>query len=169
MPISPHIRAIRSKIGNDLIMLPSVAIMLFDSKGRLLLAKDAASGLWMTIGGAIEPDETPADAAVRECWEETGLLVEPTSLLGIFGGPEFRVTYLNGDVTSYVVSAFVARKIGGDASPDGLEASALCFASRDEAATLPMGPLTRDMVTRAFEDKGEPYFARPSWRPHGRA
>jgi 8-oxo-dGTP pyrophosphatase MutT (NUDIX family) len=26
----------------------------------------------MTVDGAIDPDERPADAAVRECWEETG-------------------------------------------------------------------------------------------------
>ena len=94
MPASPHVRAIRSKIGNDLLVLPSVAIMLFDRRKRLLLAQDVASGFWMTVGGAIEPDETPADAAVRECWEETGLLVEPTGLLGVFGGPGFRVVLI---------------------------------------------------------------------------
>jgi 8-oxo-dGTP pyrophosphatase MutT (NUDIX family) len=84
-----------------------VAIMLFDAEGRLLLAKDTDTGLWMTIGGAIERDEKPADAAVRECREETGLLVQLTDLLGIFGGPEFRIRYPNGDVTSHVVTAFL--------------------------------------------------------------
>ena len=168
MPASPHVRAIRSKIGNDLLVLPSVAIMLFDRRKRLLLAQDVASGFWMTVGGAIEPDETPADAAVRECWEETGLLVEPTGLLGVFGGPGFRVTYPNGDVTIYVVSVFLARRIGGRASPDGLEASALRFVSREEAAILPMASLTRDMVAHTFAYEGEPYFARPKWRPRVR-
>lgn len=62
MPISPHVRALRAKVGHDLILLPSVTVMLFEQE-RLLLAQNADNGLWMTIGGAAEPDETPADAA----------------------------------------------------------------------------------------------------------
>ncbi|MGZ4748797.1 MAG: NUDIX hydrolase [Oryzihumus sp.] len=30
-------------------------------------------GLWDIPGGTVEPGETPAEAAVRECWEEAGL------------------------------------------------------------------------------------------------
>jgi 8-oxo-dGTP pyrophosphatase MutT (NUDIX family) len=167
MPKSPYVRAIRRKIGSDLLMLQGVTVMLFDDQGRLLLARDAESGFWMTIGGAVEPNETPSDAAVRECWEETGLLIEPISLVGIFGGPDFRVTYPNGDIVSYVVTIFEVRQIGGEASPDGLEASALCFASRSEAATLPMRAWTKEMIARAFEHKenGAPYFAKARWLP----
>ncbi len=167
MPPSPYVRAVRAKIGNHLLMLQSVTVMLFDNQGRLLLARDAGSELWMTVRGAIDPDERPADAAVRECWEETSLLVELTRVLGVFGGPEFRINYPNGDAVSYVVTVFEARWIDGDASPDGLEASALRFLSREEAASLPMAPWTKEMVTRVFEHKGMPYFARPTWQPPG--
>jgi hypothetical protein len=48
-----------------------------------------------------------------------------------------------------------------------LEASALRFLSREEAASLPMAPWTKEMVTRVFEHKGMPYFARPTWQPPG--
>jgi 8-oxo-dGTP pyrophosphatase MutT (NUDIX family) len=167
MPPSPYVRTVRGKIGHDLLMLQSVTVILFDDQGRLLLAQDAGSELWMTVGGAIDPDERPADAAVRECWEETGLLVEPTRVLGVFGGPEFRLNYSNGDAVSYVVTVFEARWIDGDASPDGLEASAVRFVSREEAASLPMAPWTREMVTRVFEHNGTPYFARATWQPPG--
>ena len=34
----------------------------------------------------IEPGETPANAAVRETWEETGLIVALTRIVGVFGG-----------------------------------------------------------------------------------
>jgi 8-oxo-dGTP pyrophosphatase MutT (NUDIX family) len=167
MPPSPYVRTVRAKIGHDLLMLQSVTVILFDNQGRLLLAQDAGSELWMTVGGAIDPDERPADAVVRECWEETGLLVEPTRVLGVFGGPEFRFHYSNGDAVSYVVTVFEARRIGGDASPDGLEVSALRFVSPEEAASLPMAPWTREMVTRVFEQNGTPYFARSTWQPPG--
>jgi 8-oxo-dGTP pyrophosphatase MutT (NUDIX family) len=147
-------------------MLQSVAVMIFDDLKRLLLAQDAASGIWMTIGGAIDPDEAPANAAVRECWEETGLLVQPVGILGVFGGPEFRVVYQNGDVVSYVVTAFVCRRVSGTPYPDGSETAALRFASRDEAATLPMASLSTLMVERAFEYEGASYFAKPNWQPN---
>jgi 8-oxo-dGTP pyrophosphatase MutT (NUDIX family) len=149
-------------------MLPSVAVMVFDDEERLLLAQNATSGLWMTVGGAIDPDESPADAAVRECWEETGLFIEPTRLVGVFAGSEFRITYPNGDMVSYVITVLQARRIGGHARPDGVEASSLRWVSRAETGTLPMALLTREMVTRCFEQKGTPFFAQPTWRPRER-
>lgn len=51
---------------------------------------------WTLPGGGIEAGETPADAAVREVWEETGLRVRVARLLweGTYGhsgriSPEF--------------------------------------------------------------------------------
>jgi 8-oxo-dGTP pyrophosphatase MutT (NUDIX family) len=165
MPMSPYVRSLRAKVGNDLLHLPSVTVMLFDDDGRLLLAQDGSSGLWMTIGGAIEPDETPADAAVRECWEETGLLVAPVKLIGVCGGPWFSITYANGDAVRYTAMVFEARLLGGNARPDGTEAVALRFVSREDAAGLPMAPWTRAMVARAFDRCAEPYFDPPTWTP----
>ena|SRR5665213_3818304 len=166
MAMSPYVRAMRRKIGHDVLMLQAVTVMLFDDD-RLLLAQDGGSGLWMTVGGAIEPDETPADAAVRECWEETGLVIEPTRLLGVFGGPEFRIGYPNGDAASYTATVFEARRIGGEARPDGSEAVALRFVSQDEAADLPMAVWTKSMVAQAFKREAAPYFAAATWRPPG--
>lgn len=49
---------------------------LIDSKHRTLLLWHKRLQRWMPPGGHIDPDETPEDAAVRECKEETGLDVE---------------------------------------------------------------------------------------------
>jgi len=48
------------------VLLPSVAVLPWDEHGRVLLVREAETGLWQTIGGAVEPDESPAQAAVRE-------------------------------------------------------------------------------------------------------
>jgi 8-oxo-dGTP pyrophosphatase MutT (NUDIX family) len=164
MPSSPYVLALRDKIGHELLMLQSVSVMLFDEE-RLMLAQHRDTGLWVTVGGAIEPDETPANAVVRECWEETGLLVEPIQLLGVFGGPEFRIHYPNNDVASYTVAVFEARCVEGKARPDGVEVTALRFVSRDEAAALQMSAGTRTLVTRAFERRSKPFFAPATWQP----
>src|ERR1700683_2770175 len=164
MPSSPYVLALRNNIGHELLMLQSVSVMLFD-EGRLMLARHRDTGLWVTIGGAIEPDEAPADAVVRECWKETGMLVEPIQLLGVFGGPEFRIHYPNNDVTSYTVTVFEVRRIDGEPRPDGVEVVALRFVSRDEAAVLAMSAGTRAMVARAFERRSKPFFAPATWQP----
>jgi 8-oxo-dGTP pyrophosphatase MutT (NUDIX family) len=165
MSRSPYVSTVRAKIGNELLMLQAVTILVFDEQERLLMVQSADSGLWMTVGGAIEPDEAPADAAVRECWEETGLLVEPTRILGVHGGPMYRMTYSNGDVVSYVTIVFEARRIDGEARPDGSETSAVRYVSRDDASALPMEVWTKELLAYAFDRKAAPYFARATWRP----
>lgn len=97
MPVAPHIARLREKVGHDLLLLPSVAVLPTDDEGRVLLVRQTDFEVYATIGGAIDEDEDPADAARREAKEETGLDVELTGLLGVIGGPQFRVIYPNGD------------------------------------------------------------------------
>ena len=65
MSMSDYVRGLRTQIGSSLLHMPSVATALFDTEGRLLMAQQAGSSFWMTVGGAIEPDESPSDAAPR--------------------------------------------------------------------------------------------------------
>jgi ADP-ribose pyrophosphatase YjhB (NUDIX family) len=123
--ISPFIRRLRDLIGNELLVLPSVAVLPRDDRGRLLLVRLIDSGLWATIGGAIEPDESPQEAALREAAEEAGVELKLGPLLAVLGGPEYRQTYPNGDQASYVVTVFDATVIGGTPTADGDETSAV--------------------------------------------
>src|SRR5688572_16807716 len=69
MSISPHVKALRAKVGSMRLHLPSVAALVFDDAGALLLVRIADGGVWTTPGGVVELDETPADAVVRETLE----------------------------------------------------------------------------------------------------
>lgn len=66
----------REKIGRELLLVPSVAVLRRDEHDRILLVRLADTGRWATIGGAVEVDEDPRDAAVREAKEEAGIVVE---------------------------------------------------------------------------------------------
>ena len=73
-------------------------------------------GSWAQPGGFLEVDETVAEAAVRETFEETGLVVEPGGISGLYSRLEAAV----------VVVAFEARILGGAyrTNPEALEIEA---------------------------------------------
>jgi len=73
-------------------------------------------GTWAQPGGFLEVDETVTQAAIRETYEEIGLLVEPGLIVGLYSRLEAAV----------VVLAFEARIVGGSfrTSPEALEVAA---------------------------------------------
>ncbi|MFA5884675.1 MAG: NUDIX domain-containing protein [Acidimicrobiia bacterium] len=121
MPISPYVVDLRARIGRRLLLLPSVTVLPHDDDGRVLLVRSVGSGMWDTIGGMVEPDEHPADAAVREASEEAGVDVDLVGIVAVLGGPQFRLTYPNGDEAAYVVTVFDAVVVGGEPRHDDVE------------------------------------------------
>jgi 8-oxo-dGTP pyrophosphatase MutT (NUDIX family) len=144
--ISPYIRNLRATIGHTLLLLPSVAVLPRRPDGRLLLVQNIETALWQTIGGAIEPDESPRAAATREAFEEAGVTVELPRLLDVLGGPEFRIKYPNGDMTAYVSAVFEAVVTSGTPRADGDETSAAAWFAPEEIERLPMETLTRALL-----------------------
>lgn len=64
---------------------PAIAAAIIVANGRVLLARRrVAEGelSWQFPAGAVEPGESPQEAAVREAYEETGLNVEAVRRLG---------------------------------------------------------------------------------------
>jgi len=57
---------------------------IFDDDGHILLMQRTDDRRWCLPCGWLEPNESPQAAVVRECWEETGLRVEPVELVGVF-------------------------------------------------------------------------------------
>jgi 8-oxo-dGTP pyrophosphatase MutT (NUDIX family) len=140
--ISPYLRRLRERVGHDLLLLPSVAVLARDEHDRLLLVREAETGMWQTIGGAVEPDESPAEAAIREAAEEAGVVVELTGIRGVIGGPLFRMTYPNGDLVSYVPTIFDARVVGGEPHADGDETIDVAWYRTDQFADVALSEFT---------------------------
>lgn len=167
MPISPYVRRLRSRVGSERLLLPSVSVHVFDPEGRLLLVRQREGGVWSTPGGLIEPDENPADAAVREAWEETGLLVRPERVLGVYGGPECVVRYPNGDEVQYVIVAFGCAITGGALRPDRDETLEARYWSQAEAADLPLSAWLRALLSTVYAGPVGAGFTAPRWAPPG--
>ena len=67
-------------------MQPKFSLALItDTKGRILLGKRIDNSKFTLPGGHIEPNETPAEAVVREVKEETGLDIDDFTPIEIDG------------------------------------------------------------------------------------
>lgn len=118
MPISRYMAELRKLIGSRTVLTPGVTAIIRNEEGLVLLQHRREDRRWGLPGGALEPGEAPAQALVREVWEETGLHVRPVRLLGVFGGNEhFRITYGNADVVEYTIATFECRVVGGRLEP----------------------------------------------------
>jgi len=168
MAMSPYVRALRSHVGHARLLMPSVAGIVRDADSRILLVQVRDDGTWTTPGGSMDPDETPADAVVREVWEETGLVVEPTGVVAVYGGRNFVVRYPNGDETQYVSILFACSVRSGtlqSSGDDGDEIQAAQFWSRDDAEKLRLSAWLRDLLPHLYDADREAWFQPPTWRP----
>lgn len=165
MPIPDFIKSLRSKIGTELLQVPTAMVFAYDDSGRLLLIQDKDSGRWSAPSGIIDPHELPSDAAVREAWEEAGVFVALTHLLGVFAGEHFSKTYDNGDQLAAVTTLFAARVIRGTPRPDHEETSDARFFAPSEIDTLSCS--THFLVIRkaVTQSQSKPYFKPATWQP----
>lgn len=165
--MSPYVRALRDKIGTALLEVPSVSVLVFDDADRVLLVRHVGGDHWTTPGGMVEPYETPATAAVREVWEETGLFVELTRIIGVFGGPACGGTYANGDQIAWVSTLFQAQRLSGQLAPDGEETEEVRYFSRVETHSVNCRPYVGSFLHAAYQHEQAAYFTPADWSPPG--
>ena len=61
---------------------------IFDSSGRILLVRHGyGSRQWSTLGGRIEPGESPVTALLREVTEEIACEMRISHLIGVYAKP----------------------------------------------------------------------------------
>ena len=85
-----------------------VSILTVTDSGEILLTRRAPqksyAGCWEITGGCAQAGETPVQAAIRELWEETGLLTSPEELedrgMRCERGVIFRYFLLRRDLTA---------------------------------------------------------------------
>ncbi len=103
---------------------------------------------WSIPGGVLEVGELVREAAVREAREETGLIVEPGELLGVYDrvlrNLEQRVQY------HYVLIDFLCRRVAGDlvAASDAAEVR---WFTRGELPALKLAEDTLDVIGKGFD------------------
>lgn len=80
----------------------TVAVLVRNQAGQVLLEKRRDCGLWGMPGGRVEPGESVRDAAVREIREETGLAIRVLGLRGVYSEPADRIVSFPDNVVQSV-------------------------------------------------------------------
>jgi len=154
MPISEYVARLRRCVGHDPLILVAAGACIRDEQGRILLVKRGGEeDLWSVPGGGMDPGESLSETVVREVREETGLIVEPEELIGIYSSPEYAFTYPNQDQVSPVIAFFECRVIGGSLEVDMDEIIAARYCGPDELPRLMTCCLAKALDAFAYEGK----------------
>lgn len=113
-----YIKHLREKIGSDIILIPSVAAIIVNENGEVLLQERAKENTWGTPGGLMDLGETVLECLSREVFEETNLVIENPTLFGIYSGPRYKGKYPNGDEIQVVPIVFLANTFSGELKSD---------------------------------------------------
>lgn len=133
-------------------LVPAAGVLAVDEEGRLLLQRRRDTGDWAIPMGRMELGETPAQCAVRETLEETGVEVEVTGLLGIYSDPGYIVAYDDhadptqfGEVRQEFEITLVGRPVSG-APAANEEASDVGWFYPGELSDLEIHPRMRQQL-----------------------
>jgi 8-oxo-dGTP pyrophosphatase MutT (NUDIX family) len=135
MGMSSYMRALREKVGHDYVLVAAAGALIRDEEGRVLLVRHV-DGPWQLPGGAIDPDESPEEAARRECREEASIEIRPLRVAGVFGGPAYRRRYSNGDEVGIVATVYEAEIVSGTVRPGDDETQDVRWFAVDELQGL---------------------------------
>lgn len=145
---------------------PKVAVgaVVGNDRGEILLLQRGDSGMWLYPTGWADIGYSPAEVAVKEVLEETGIEAEPVRLIGVLDGQRFGSRGL-----PFYSVVFHLRAVGGDLAPHPLEARDVGWFARDALPSPLAGP--ERWVELAFAavrgEALEPLFDPPraeTWR-----
>ena len=103
------------RIGKRGVLRVGASSIIFDeSREKILLTKRTDNGRWCLPGGGMDPGESVEEACIREAYEETGLRVKVTRLVGVYMSPDLVIEYADGNIFHPVSLSFEVEITGGE-------------------------------------------------------
>jgi ADP-ribose pyrophosphatase YjhB (NUDIX family) len=151
--LSPSIRL----IGLDAVhATPKVdvrgAVFLED---RILLVREISDGSWTLPGGWADVNQSPAECAVREVWEESGFTVRASKLAALY---DYQKRNAPNHEDSIYKLFFLCDITGGEARASA-ETSEVAFFSRNELPPLSLGRTTPAQIATMYRHREDPGLA----------
>ncbi|MFD4443878.1 NUDIX hydrolase [Nocardia sp. NPDC058519] len=95
-------------------LVPAASVVVVDDRGRVLLQRRVDNGMWALPGGKMELGESLAECGVRETFEETGIDIEITGIVGTYTNPGHVFAYDDGEVRQEFSICLLGKPTGGD-------------------------------------------------------
>lgn len=108
-----YVKTLRDQVGQTPLILVGAVVLVINNGHILLEQRNEAQARYGLPGGLMEWAESTEETARRELLEETGLVAEQLTLLGVYSGKNYVTTLANGDVFQSVTLAYVATKTSG--------------------------------------------------------
>jgi mutator protein MutT len=150
MPISPYIKNLRQYVGHEVLLVPGTAALVRNEQGDVLLQRRSDNGQWGLLGGAVDPNESPAQALVREVYEEAGLIVRPIRCTALI---HLDTLYPNGDHLQPTVAVFECEIVRGELkSLDGESLELRFFALEDLPNSAMLKPYPKEIFAKDYSE-----------------
>jgi 8-oxo-dGTP pyrophosphatase MutT (NUDIX family) len=133
VPIPEFIVALRRHVGRAPLWLPGVTAVVIRDQ-QVLLVKRSDNLAWTPVTGIVEPGENPADCAVREVLEETGIHVVARRLAWVHVTRP--MVHANGDHAQYLDHVFRMDWVDGEPFPADDESLDACWCDLTEVPDM---------------------------------
>jgi ADP-ribose pyrophosphatase YjhB (NUDIX family) len=153
--IPEFVVALRTQIGHAPLPLAGVIAVVLDEHRRVLMVRRSDTGDWALTTGCLEPGEQPADGAVREVYEETGVAVMVERLLSV-EALDLSVAP-NGDQVHWLTVGLQCRVLHGEARVNDDESVEVGWFGLDALPALP--PHQARCLALAADDNAAAWIA----------
>lgn len=131
-------------MGNKSQLTGASVIIYKDNK--VLLQQRSDNKCWGYHGGRIEMGEVVEDAAKREVFEETGLIIHSMQLFGVFSGPDLHHIYPDGNEVDIIDIVFICDEFSGELRRQESEVDDLRWFAIDELPDNLSPPIRRALL-----------------------
>jgi 8-oxo-dGTP pyrophosphatase MutT (NUDIX family) len=122
-----YIMDLRKFVGHRPLLMCCAGVIICDGLNRILLQRRADNDAWGILGGALELGESLEEAAQREVFEESGLVVDDLRLFKVYSGRDMHYIYPNGDEVYIVDHIFITKNFSGKLAIDHNESKEIQF------------------------------------------
>jgi ADP-ribose pyrophosphatase YjhB (NUDIX family) len=112
----------------------AIGAVCYDDRGRILLVQRADSGVWLYPTGWADVGYSPAEVAVKEVREETGIECVPEGVVAVLDGMRMGITRI-----PLYSTVFLCRATGGELQAHPLETRDVGWFAEDELPEWTVG------------------------------
>lgn len=135
-------------LGEDHYLTPKLDVRaaIIKEDKFILLVKEVTDGKWSLPGGWADVNESPAQSAIKEVFEETGLTVKVTKLFALFD----KLKHAHPPQLPHAYKAFFLADIIGGHLKTSIETTEVKFFHQDDLPALSLHRVVPSQIALAF-------------------